>query len=1084
MGLNLETRSRIYDFDSIEADDEFDTELAKAYARYRDAAENKSEIEIHNYLQDKASQNKKEYNDVVSALLYGALTEPGKARMFFQSISFVNRDNFASIVTKLQVLTTSIKFQNLKLAVRDQIFWLISELTSLNVQNVDTLYLCLMRQIRGGDVGQPNVLLCEQILKLFEVHKVWLGTSPRVIATAVYTYLRTIADHRTLQLQSLQQKEIRFVINLMREKWMLCVPIGRDLIRILYDLRAIPDIKQFWDTLLNSPQSISPKFKGIDTVLKTPTPKEFLRCRITPDIEFKLLFILQNLRITQYQRNLTWFVQRFLNTPEAEPFYADVIRFIVAGWYPSNQILQSDIVPRYVIIGSMMRSIKSNVVLTNVKTALVYDWLFFTSTDNIMFIEPAMLLMERSAERYPGITALIMEFLKKSVDEYFPPLRDYMASCVTCGMRVLLNKGVIRSLIPIYRCPATESITRDYMQALFSEFLVEDKQQSAVLPSSVSMQPSGGSGSESNAMRSMPSTPKSENVEYPSEQQQQQGDIDYDSNQKSQQTPKLAIMTPMKDDEDVDAYLYGQSDTEMENTVVNDTEKSVEDTPLPPSEDTDMNDTNEDTMLVVEDEKEEEETDGLQSHQSYWIFGDSLKRFKEASANAIATLREGNVEQYSELNMTSKKNLKEILAVFLRMAIPAETLGSAIGAPIRNIVVSNLLIHNSTPNSMDSVDEDTIVQDPTKDVFDLIMATFWSSCNNDASRDKVIRLIGCIAHTKKTSKTKRHIIGMRWWSFIAGQLGNEQVTESLDISEWFPSIIINYKAYVSHAFSVEESTIDKSDYLREYLKGDLQALADKNIVYFNDIIPLLYQYLPNVTVGDLDILKLTLLMLLPETVGKLTCNLYSDSTRIFGNQISTFFVSDSLALTTYETTHLWQLLAAELQGKSDEIYRLFQQPQVIHAMKTNFKIEILPSLFSILTSIPPSKDLMYAILQIMPATLKVTQPQTQFILASLQYWSQQRTDEFLSSLSELTEWITDQIENEEDRSGMATQLLHVLTIWWDQKSASESFKLDKKVLFDLFKLGNLVAYTCPKEWSLEQPRKKKRPILLDSDEDE
>lgn len=49
-------------------------------------------------------------------------------------------------------------------------------------------------------------------------------------------------------------------------------------------------------------------------------------------------------------------MQRYLLT--AESFYVDVIRYIVAGWYPSNQILQSDIVPRYVVIGSLLRAIK------------------------------------------------------------------------------------------------------------------------------------------------------------------------------------------------------------------------------------------------------------------------------------------------------------------------------------------------------------------------------------------------------------------------------------------------------------------------------------------------------------------------------------------------------------------------------------------------------------------------------------------------------------------------------------------------------------------------------------------------------
>jgi hypothetical protein len=87
---------------------------------------------------------------------------------------------------------------------------------------------------------------------------------------------------------------------------------------------------------------------------------------------------------------------------------------------------------------------KSNVVAANIKLALIYDWLFFTSTDNIMFIEPAMLLMERSAERYPYITAMLMEFLKYAVDEYYPPMKEYMAKCVSCGMKVMLSKGVIR----------------------------------------------------------------------------------------------------------------------------------------------------------------------------------------------------------------------------------------------------------------------------------------------------------------------------------------------------------------------------------------------------------------------------------------------------------------------------------------------------------------------------------------------------------------------------------------------------------------------------------------------------------------
>ncbi|KAI8337850.1 protein-domain-containing protein [Choanephora cucurbitarum] len=1020
--------------------------------------------------------------------------------MFFQSISFVNRDNFASIVAKLQFLIMSIKFQSIRQPVRDQIFWIIGELTNLNVQNVDALYLCLMRQIRGGDLSPFNISLSEHVLKMLDTHKVWLGTSPRVIATFVYTYLRIIVDHKTPQLQGLQQREIRFVLNLMRDKWMLCVPIGRDLIRILYDLKGINEFKQFWDDLLNNPQSISPHFKGIDTILKTPTSKEFLRSRLTPDIEFKLLFILQNLRATQYQRNLNWFVQRFLSTPEAEHYYADVIRYIVAGWYPSNQILQSDIVPRYVVIGGMMRLIKNTIVLSNVKTALIYDWLFFTAADNIMFIEPAMLLMERSAERYPQITSSIMEFLKKSADEFFPPLKDYMASCITCGMRALLSKGVIRSLMPIYQCPTTEPITREYMRSLFSEFLMDDRVQQQSVISQPLFNPS-----DSPAVRSTPSTPKA-GSSYEHEE------IDYSDNQtsKKQQTAKLqsSNMTAIKEDEDVDAYLYGDSDMNNEDTDMatpaSEDKSELAQTPLK-NEDIIMNDANqglevdhEESELhdleerIEEEGKEEEEEeeeedaagdDGMQSHQSYWIFGDSLKKFKKACADTILALKQNDIERYNEQNMLSKKSLKEIMAVFLRMAIPAETLGSAIGISIRNSIVANLLTHNPIFDKASSLDDNAVIQDPSKDVFDLIMVTFWSGCNNDASRDKIIRLFSQIAHSKKANKTKRHLIGMRWWSFVASQMQNE-ASESLDVFEWFPNIINDYTTFVSHSFDVKESTIDQNDYLKDYLKGDLQALAEKNVVQFNHIIPLLYRYLPAVTVGDLDILKLTILMLLPETLSQFACQLHSGGLSVFGDQIISVYDTELLNLSSYEATCLWQLLAAELHGKHDDINSFLKTPQITHIMQTSLMFESVPCLLSMLTSVSPSRDLLCSILKIIPGTVKASLPQVQLVMASIQYWSLNASDPLVHSMNELATWLTEQLENEEPQGDLAVLLLSILDLWWKQQATSEWLKKQKLLLSNLYKLSSFTEHTCPKEWSGEPNRKKKRAILPDSDEED
>ncbi|KAL7327957.1 hypothetical protein PS15p_206311 [Mucor circinelloides] len=1069
--------------------------MSRLYAEHRNMAKNKSEIELHNYLQDKASQNKKEYNEVILALLYGALTETENARMFFQSIASVNRDNYFALIQKLQSILMSAKFQYLRSPVRDQVFWLISELTNLGVQHVDSLYLILMRQIKCGDASQFNTTLCDHILRLFELHKSWLETNPRVIPFAVYTFLRAIADHRTSQLQPLQQKEIRFVHMLMREKWMHCVPIGRDLIRMLKELSTIPEFSQIWDDIVNHPQKLSPKFGGIQTMLNSPTPRDFLKCRLTPDIEHKLLFILQNLRITHFQKNLNWFTQRFLSTPESEPFYVDVVRYLVAGWYPSNQILQSDIVPRYVVIGSMIRSIKSNIVAANVRTALIFDWLFFKPTDNIMFIEPAMLLMERSAERYAHITASLMQFLKRSVDEYFPPMKDYMSQCVACGMRVMLSKGVIRSLLPIYRCPATDQVTRDYMQALFSEFLVEDVHQQAQgppsLPSSVTMHTSAPLPPPSTATIERPTTPKAEPiVDVPSEQ---------DDDGEIEQGKKGAIDTAskaMKEDDDEDAFLYGESDANSKTQVVQEDEdmENASDTetieaPAAPTmdivametgdnkvEEMAMVDADEEQMATDDDyEDDDESAEGLQSNQSYWIFGDSLKRFKEACKAVRAAQKDADMDEYNVQILIVKRSLKEILAVFLRMAIPAETLAITVGPSIRNMVSSNLLSYAATA----ATDDESMLADSTKDAFDLVMSTFWSVRTVDASRDKLVSLIGCIAHTPKT-KGKRHVIGMRWWAFIAAQLQND--TDTIDV--WFPNILKNYETYVLHAYTIEESEMDQSEYLKVYLRDDLEMLAEHNAALFNTIIPLIYQYLPHATVGNSELLKTTLLVLLPDAMGKITCSLHFGNIRIFGDNIDTRFLEAALSLPAYETMYYWQLLAAEIQGKTKRIEQFFQQNQIAAIFKTKLKQELMPSLMSILTSTQPSKDLIHALIHIVHKEPTLVQPQAQLVLTCLQYWSIHATESFESSLNELIVWFVDLAESESNESEDAATLLSLLMLWWHQKSASETFKNNKLLLSKAYALSNLIGHDCPKEWNQELPRKKKRSIFLDSDEDD
>lgn len=52
------------------------------------------------------------------------------------------------------------------------------------------------------------------------------------------------------------------------------------------------------------------------------------------------------------------------------------------------------------------------------------------------------------------------------------------------------------------------------------------------------------------------------------------------------------------------------------------------------------------------------------------------------------------------------------------------------------------------------------------------------------------------------------------------QLQND-MDDTTDV--WFPNMLKNYETYVLHAYTIEESEMDQSEYLKEYLQRDLEV---------------------------------------------------------------------------------------------------------------------------------------------------------------------------------------------------------------------------------------------------------------------
>lgn len=177
--------------------------------------------------------------------------------------------------------------------------------------------------------------------------------------------------------------------------------------------------------------------------MQTRTSRRFLQCRLTPDIERKLHFITSSVKFGQHKRYQDWFQEKYFSTPESHSLRSDLIRFIINAIHPTNELLSSDITPRWAIIGWLLTSCTNPIVLANAKLALFYDWLFFDPLkDNIMNVEPGILVMYHSIRNHPFVSGTLLDFLCRIMKNFFPKNEEKIRTGVYNSLRKILEKQV------------------------------------------------------------------------------------------------------------------------------------------------------------------------------------------------------------------------------------------------------------------------------------------------------------------------------------------------------------------------------------------------------------------------------------------------------------------------------------------------------------------------------------------------------------------------------------------------------------------------------------------------------------------
>ncbi|XP_050547066.1 integrator complex subunit 3-like [Daktulosphaira vitifoliae] len=464
-----QVQTKLFTYSVIERKDEIEEKYERCYVSLQSITNNLNDREYHDALTNHISKDKSQEEIVSLGLLTAILLEPKNADKIYRDLTLLSRDGLQSVIAHLQQFTLE-KWSRLLDNPRKQLLWLVREMVRNNIAGVDNLCWNLMRNAAGGDVSPSNVALIEYFLDLYQDHRKWLERFPWLIASVVYSFLRFIEDHSNLI--PLRNKEVAFTISLLRDRFTDCLVIGRDLVRLLQNVSKIPEFEALWKDLLYNPHSLSTSLtNGVIQILETRTSRRFLQSRLTPDMERKLVFFTSSVRFGHHKRYQEWFQNKYLNTPEAQSLRSDLIRFIVGLIHPTNELLCSDIIPRWAVIGWLITSCTSNIALANAKMALFYDWVCYDPKhDNIMNIEPAILVMLNSLRIHPTVTASLLDFLCRIIPNFYPAQSERIRNGIFISLRQILDKRVLPSLVPLFTNPRLDGELRAMIQNNFREF--------------------------------------------------------------------------------------------------------------------------------------------------------------------------------------------------------------------------------------------------------------------------------------------------------------------------------------------------------------------------------------------------------------------------------------------------------------------------------------------------------------------------------------------------------------------------------------------------------------------------------------
>ncbi|KAI0982153.1 hypothetical protein GJ496_005246 [Pomphorhynchus laevis] len=376
---------------------------------------------------------RQQHDEITFGYLYGILIDSGNAADYFRDMLLQNLDQFEAISHVCSELIT-LYLHRLQECSKRQMCWLVEQGAKSGVKRLSSLMFQLLRELQQLSHG-----ILEYVVSICEANINWIISTTLLSGMVAYTIIPLIKSYPDYP--NLKHRQSILCVALIRSKWNECARIGRDFLRALHSVCTIPEFYTLWQDIIRCemPEQTSGQ---LEQILSQRTQRKFLLSRLTHDIERKIAFLLNEVRLSEdIEFYKEWIIRDLSITNRI-----DLIRYLCSAACEQTSMQsedrrpQRDEIRKHILYWLVIAAEGSNNLdVINTRFAFLFDWLIYQSGRHHT-IDPHVTRCFNWVTRY----------LTELGNHYIPQLNERLSFCV---------KNFIKDIWGIEQMPVTPAST-------------------------------------------------------------------------------------------------------------------------------------------------------------------------------------------------------------------------------------------------------------------------------------------------------------------------------------------------------------------------------------------------------------------------------------------------------------------------------------------------------------------------------------------------------------------------------------------------------------------------------------------------